>query len=347
MGGADDGQPGDTMRERAGESRVKLWLLLEANRWVVAAVPVVAVFVALVVLGTVDPSPLPEAVGDKDPIETTFQGFLTAIITGVTLVVTLNQLVLSQELGAVGDQRERMDEAMAFREDVEDAIDAPAAPPEPAAFLRSVVDATNARANDLAVAVADSDDDRLRERVDNLVDSIEGNADAVTDRLSDAQFGTFGVLFAALDYNYSWKVYEARRIRNTHDDLPEEADRALDRLTEALTFFGPAREHFKTLYFQWELVNLSRVILYAAVPALLVSVGMVLFVDDAATVTGATFGVSNLLWLVSAAVAVALVPFMLLLSYVLRIATVAKRTLAIGPFVLRESDRSADIDWDE
>jgi len=347
MGNAEGGQPGDTMRERAGESRVKLWLLLEANRLVVAAVPVVAVFVAIVVLGTVDPSPLPEAVGDKDPIETTFQGFLTAVITGVTLVVTLNQLVLSQELGAVGDQRERMEEAMAFREDVEEAIDAPAAPPEPADFLRSVVDATDARASDLADAVADSEDDRLRERVDNLADSIEGNAERVTDRLSDAQFGTFGVLLAALDYNYSWKIYEARRIRNTHEDLPEGADRALDRLTEALTLFGPAREHFKTLYFQWELVNLSRVVLYAAVPALLVPVGMILFVDDPSTVTGATFGVSNLLWLVSAAVAVALVPFALLLSYVLRIATVAKRTLAIGPFVLRESDRSAGTDWDE
>jgi len=346
MGGSERDQPADRMRERAGESRVKLWVLLDADRRVVAAVPVVVTFLALVVLGTLDPSPLPEAVGDKDPIETTFQGFLTAIITGVTLVVTLNQLVLSQELGAVGDQRERMDEAMAFREDVEGAIDAPAAPPEPAAFLQSVVDATSARAADLADAVAEADDDRLRERVDGLVDSIEGNADAVTGRLADAQFGTFGVLAAALDYNYSWKVYEARRIRNTHD-LSEEADRALDRLTEALTFFGPAREHFKTLYFQWEIVNLSRAILYAAVPALLVSVGMILFVDDPGTVTGTTLGVGNLLWVVSGAVALALVPFMLLLSYVLRIATVAKRTLAIGPFVLRESDRSGDIDLDE
>ncbi|MFT4949648.1 MAG: hypothetical protein ACI9CA_001789 [Natronomonas sp.] len=87
--------------------------------------------------------------------------------------------------------------------------------------------------------------------------------------------------------------------------------------------------------------------LYAAVPALLVSVAMILFVDDLGTVTGVTLGVENLLWLVSGAVALALVPFMLLLSYILRIATVAKRTLAIGPFILRESDRSDDIDWDE
>ena len=348
MGGSGDDQPADTMRERAGENRLKLWVLLDANRRVVAAVPVVGVFLALVVLGALDPSPLAAAVGEKDPIETTFQGFLTAIITGVTLVVTLNQLVIAQELGAVGDQRERMDEAMAFRKDVEKAVDVPAAPPEPAAFLQSVVDATSARAADLADAVTGSDDDRFRRRVNALVDGIEGNADAVTDRLADAQFGTFGVLVAALDYNYSWKIYEARRIQNTHSEtLSAEADRALDRLVGTLTYFGPAREHFKTLYFRWEVVNLSRAILYAAVPALLVSVAMILFVDDLGTVTGVTLGVENLLWLVSGAVALALVPFMLLLSYILRIATVAKRTLAIGPFILRESDRSDDIDWDE
>jgi hypothetical protein len=33
-----------------------------------------------------------------------------------------------------------------------------------------------------------------------------------------------------------------------------------------------------------------------------------------------------------------------LLSYVLRIATVAKRTLAMGPFVLRASERTGD-EW--
>ena len=37
----------------------------------------------------------------------------------------------------------------------------------------------------------------------------------------------------------------------------------------------------------------------------------------------------------------------LLLSFVLRIATVAKRTLSIGPFILRESARTEDIAWDE
>jgi hypothetical protein len=335
------------MRERVDESRTKLWVLLGANRWTMAALLVGSVFAVLVVGGTLDPEPLREAMGSKDPVETTFQGFLTAIITGVTLVVTLNQLVLSQELGAVGDQRDRMVEAMEFRRNVEETIEAPAAPPEPASFLRAIVDSTRASADELSEAVDGTDDEQLRRRTQDLVDSIEGNADAVADQLEGAQFGTFDVLFAALNYNYSWKIHEARRLRNAHADaLSEDARAAFDDLIDALRSFGPAREHFKTLYFQWELVNLSRVILYAAVPALLVSVGMILFVDNPGTFPGRTLGVDNLVWVTSGAVAVAVLPFALLFSYVLRIATVAKRTLAIGPFVLRASDRTAEIDWD-
>lgn len=79
-------------------------------------------------------------------------------------------------------------------------------------------------------------------------------------------------------------------------------------------------------------------------PSDMVSVSMILYLDNPSTIRGATLGIDNLVWVVSSAVAVALVPFMLLLSYILRIATVAKRTLAIGPFVLREFTRSADSD---
>jgi len=44
-----------------------------------------------------------------------------------------------------------------------------------------------------------------------------------------------------------------------------------------------------------------------------------------------TLGLPNLLLIVAGAFTVSVLPFLLLLSYILRIATVAKRTLAIGP----------------
>jgi hypothetical protein len=59
-------------------------------------------------------------------------------------------------------------------------------------------------------------------------------------------------------------------------------------------------------------------------------------VVDAGTVSGTVLGVEAIVVLVGAAFAVTLVPFLLFVVYVLRILTVAKRTLAIEPLVLRE-----------
>jgi len=331
----DADQPRDTMQGRAAGSRLRLWLVVDANRWAVAGAMAASIFVSLVVLGAVDPSPLRAVMSRTDPVETLFQAFVTAIITGVTLVLTINQLVLSQELGAVGDQRERMRGALSFRADAAALLDEPVSPVEPSAFLRALVAATGRRAEALADAVADADDS-LRGPVSEFVDGLTENTRAVESALEGAEFGSFDVLSAALDFNYSWKIYRTRRLRAEHaGDIDDATADAFDDLLSALELFGPAREHFKTLYFQWELIDLSRAILYAAAPALVVTAGVLLYLD-AATFPGTTLGVSNLVWVVSAASTVALVPFVVLLSYILRIATVAKRTLSIGPFILRE-----------
>jgi hypothetical protein len=337
---ADDeaDEPADRMRARGPGSRVKLWVLLSANRSVVTACLLALMFGSLVVLGTVAPVSLRTAASQSDPIETLFQALVTAIITGVTLVVTITQLVLAQELGPAGDQRERMEGAMTFRDDVADHLEAAVSPPEPAAFLGALVEATARRARAVRDAVGSGHDQSLQNRVETFADELTANATAVRDRLDGAEFGTFAVVSAALDYNYSRKIYEARRLQATHEDeLSAEATQALEDLLATLQLFGPAREHIKTLYFQWELANLSRAILYAAVPALVVGVAGVLWLEPSGAVTGATLGVDNLLLVVSAATTVAVAPFFLLIAYILRIVTVTKRTLAIGPFVLRET----------
>jgi hypothetical protein len=82
-------------------------------------------------------------------------------------------------------------------------------------------------------------------------------------------------------------------------------------------------------------VDLSRWIFAASFPSLMVATAT-LFYFDASALAGVVFGVPTSVMLVSAAVAVALLPFAVLLAYVLRIATVTKRTLSIGAFTLRD-----------
>lgn len=343
MSGTGDA-PSDVLRERAQQSRVKLWLLLEADRWFVTGMLLAVVFGTLVAVGYLHPT-AERAIRAADSVDTLFQALLAATITVVTLVLTLNQLVLSQELGAVGDQRERMEGAMQFRADVADAIQAPVSPSRPAQFLRALVEVAGEQAEELRASVPADADEELRTELEKLTDSLIENADRVSAGLDDARFGRFDVISSALNFNYSWKIFAGRRVQERyHDALDETGTEALERLIEVLQLFGPAREHFKTLYFQWDLINLSRRILAASIPALLASIGMVIFFNDA-TYSVVLFEVETLVAVTAAAATIAIAPFLILLAYVMRIATVTKHTLSIGPFILRETDAVTEVEW--
>ncbi|MXV60639.1 hypothetical protein GS429_00845 [Natronorubrum sp. JWXQ-INN-674] len=341
----DDPFSTDTLRGRTGESRVAHWFLLDANRWFLAGLLSAVVFAAFVALGAVA-VPLREAMEHGTPVDTAFQGLIAAILTGVTLVVSINQLVLSQELGRLGDQQQWMNEAMEYRRNVE-ALFGSVGPPDPSQFLQALVKTSSDRAEDLQAAVADSDDDVLHRRTERLVENVCRNSDEIYSQLETSDFGEFGVLRSGLNYNYSWKIYAVRRLRHEHEDALDDDEReAFDELIDVLTLFGPALEHFKSLYFQWELVHLTRSIVYAGLPGVVVATATVLYLEPA-SVPGTMLGVDNMVWVVSASTTVALVPFLLLAAYVLRIATISKRTGSLGPFILRHAERTDAIDWDE
>ncbi|TKX74229.1 hypothetical protein EXE46_10320 [Halorubrum sp. GN11_10-6_MGM] len=334
----------DTMRERAGENRAKLWLLLRANRLVVAAVLTVVIFVAFVAAAVVLSPSLAAKVEASDPIETLFASMITAIVTGATLVVTIGQLVLTQENGPLGDQQERMNGTLAVRDDIAELTGAPT-PTDPAAFLDALLGAAAERSRALRESVGgrggggdEADRPALEADVEDLATGIAENADAVRGQLDGAEFGSFDVVFAALNFDYGPKIGRIERITTDHDEALTDDERdLLVELRESLSLFGPAREHVKTLYFQWALIDLSRLILYAAVPALVVA-GLMVAAVDAGTFPGRTLGVDHVTLVVGGAFAVALLPFSLFVSYLLRVLTLAKRTLAVGPLVLRDSE---------
>ncbi|WP_327053861.1 hypothetical protein [Halomicrococcus gelatinilyticus] len=340
MSDRDPGSIGtaDRMRERANENRLKIWLLFRTNRFLLTALLAAFVFVSLVATSVVLEPSLATELRSADTIETTFSAMIGVIVTGTTLVVSISQLVLSQENGPLGDQRRRMSDTMDFRTHTKDMFGG-VVPADPNSFLSQLIDETERRAEALDRIVRESDDDELIEQVGEFVDSVHGNAKAVQSSLEGAKFGTFDVLFAALNFNYGWKIYQVERMNEEFSaSLSDDQRAAFEELRTALAMFGPAREHVKTLYFQWALVDLSMYILYAAVPALVVAGGMLTFVSSE-TFTGAFLSVPTVTWVTSAAFTVTLVPFLLFTSYILRIAPVAKRTLAIGPLILRESQR--------
>ena len=327
------------------------WLLMTGDRWAVAAVQLIAALALMVVVGSAVTGPGLEALVDGDPVQTLFQALVAGIVTGVTLVLTVNQLVLSQEFGALADQRERLQGAMDYREDADDFTGGGANPAEPAAFLIRLV----GRIADLGQSLAEdgSGDPAHRDTTPDAGaaeygERVARRAEEVGERLRGRSFGDFGMLWAALHYDYSRQIQEGRALlRDPEGELSPSLRKQLEAVVEGLVLFGSAREHFKTLYFERDLIDLSRGMLALALPALLVAALVLLYFDPAA-IPEPWLGVPAAIWVLSLAVAVSLGPFVLLLSFILRIATVTRRTLAAGPFVLHpDQGRGGSIEAGE
>lgn len=335
-------QPADTMWERAGESRLKIWILIDANRALVTGGILVATYLILVVMHIIGPTTL-EDLFLSNALGTVFGSVIIAVITSVTLVLTVAQLVLSEQLDDLGRHEERMEGEIEFRERIEEMGDVDVTPAQPSRFLQTLVTLTEERAEEIADTIRESGNDEELAEIVEYTDGLIEHSQQTKDELGGAEFGSFQVLLPVLNFNYAWKIHTARILRADYaDSLSAEMDEAFDDLITILYFFAPAREYFKSQYFQWEIINIARMTLYGAMPALAIS-GYMVFTFDAQAIAGMIFGVSIAYLVASAIYVITLLPFAILLAYILRILTVIKRTLSIGPFILREAE-TATVD---
>lgn len=328
-------QPDDDTDENRGRGtgtgKLKGIVLLRANRLVLAGTLAVLVFVTFVgIVDNLEPPIVPE-LQDSDMIDTMFSTMIGVILTGTTLVVTIGQLILTQETGPLGDQRDRMDNAMEFRSATSDLTGQPS-PTDPAEFLQQLVDVILTQSEELRDTFEGSPD--LDSEIDTFVGEVVETARPVSERLDGAEFGSFHLLSAAMNFNYGWNIARIERLQTEYgDQLDDHANDRLEDMKTAFKMFGPAREHIKTLYFQWELINLSQMILYAAIPSVVVA-GVMVTIVTPETVSGTLFGIERITLLVGGAFTVTLLPFLLFVSYIVRILTVAKHTLAMEPLIL-------------
>ncbi|WP_336343780.1 hypothetical protein [Halalkalicoccus ordinarius] len=334
-------QPADTMRERTGESAVKMWFLITANRWIVTGVLSLAMFGIFVLLNVAGPSNVQRILGPQS-VGNVFGSVIIAVVTGVSLILAIAQLVLSEQMGPLGEKRDEMRNQIEFRDNVEKRIDDDVSPAAPSAFLRTLIGAVSSQARTLRAVVEDNGTDApaLVDYADSLID----HGETVGEELENTTFGSFEVIMPVLNYNYSWKIVAGRRLQAEYaESITEEAADALEGLIGSLRFFAPAREYFKMLYFQWEINNIARGVLYASIPSLAIAAYMILAFDPN-QVTGYTLTLHDRYLFVGLVYTVALLPFTVVLAYILRIVTVTKRTLAIGPFILRETQRESGFD---
>ncbi|WP_436909828.1 hypothetical protein [Halosimplex marinum] len=318
----------DSDPSTAGSDRGEFanWFLLEGNRLSVAACVVATAAAALaVVVIAFGPATLRRG----SPVYFLFSSLLTGDLTLVTVVLSINQLVLSRELGSPGSLRSTLDETVEFRRDAADATGTPAAPSEPSAFLRSLHESLAARSRDLRTAAGDAAEADLRRRLRSLADSMVDDARTVNRTLDERGEEVFAVVAATLSTNHAAQLREIAAVRAANDDFPDRVGPALDDTERLLRQIDVGRKYFKTVYVQKELAYLSRLLLYVGVPAVLACGGALVLYNASRT---ATVPVEVVGGVAAAGFLLGVAPLAILFAFVLRLAWVAQRTAAIAPF---------------
>ncbi|SIR77403.1 hypothetical protein [Natronorubrum thiooxidans] len=313
------------------------WVLVEGDRLLIAASISLLVFVLLFGLnegGVI-------SVANEASVTRLAGGMIAGTFSLVTLVVSINQLILSQEFASANDARDQLEGIMDIRADIAAQANVPASPASPTKLLELLIETIAAHASALGDATTAHDDDR-GELIQRFVNSIEESTERTHDTLEHTKFGTFTAVSTAIAYDATWQLYVARQLRGRYDDSPSsETATTLEALIETLELFLIAREHFKTTYLQRELTRFSQLTIYCGIPAILAAMTLGLLFGG---FSGATISGSYLPYVVSGLIAIVISPLALLASYILRTAAVTHRTASIGPMLPQKEPEAGPFD---
>lgn len=97
--------------------RVREWVLLDGNRLVVAGIVLALLFA--VVAGVVGLQWAPLA--NEQPLFYVFSGLVSGNLTLITVMVSINQLLLGREFSTPGALESQIQDVIEYRRDVEEA----------------------------------------------------------------------------------------------------------------------------------------------------------------------------------------------------------------------------------
>ncbi|WP_276298877.1 hypothetical protein [Halorussus lipolyticus] len=347
--------PGDRESASSPYKRVRQWVLLRGKRMWVALALLSGVLLVLLGTSLVRPWNLQDLLQNTSTVQTLFSALLSGSILLVSIVVSINSIVLSEEITDIETQRERIDASVRYRGQIEEFIESDVSPARPAEFLRSILKVVDRQAEGIAAIAEQGDNDEFADEAKIFSEEVSKEAEKAGETLSGSNFGSFKVLLAGLDYDYSWQLHVARRFKRKYGHcLSDDQQAAIDDLVETLKVFATGREYFKSLYYKREFSRLSARLLYVSLPTIVYISYVMLALHSPEFVpteeiwlVSEKFSMAPLTMFVAFSYTIALAPYVVLTSYVIRAMTVTLQTLASGPFVLRQSDELDEFDWED
>ncbi|MFB6130893.1 MAG: hypothetical protein ABEJ28_08745 [Salinigranum sp.] len=314
-------------RSAAARISLKNWVLIELDRHVLAAIVVAAGFVLFIWLEFVG---VLDVERDATSMLYLFSTLAGGNVTLITIVVSINQLILSRELRSPRELKTEMHAAAEFRNEVEAESDRLVVPERPAEFLRLLLADTREQVTKLDDVGTELDDPDVRSDVEALVTALRSDFDLTASRLQCSRDGVFPALSTILEVDFATHLNHARWLKRASDGPgPDSTLNALRVLEQHLEQLDVARQYFKTVYIKQELADVSVLVMTTGLVAVLVALAFIAVAGSPET----TIPFSRSVLLVPLAVGVDLIPLALLISHVLRIAAVARRTAAITPFL--------------
>ncbi|GAA0456794.1 hypothetical protein MUK72_11420 [Halococcus dombrowskii] len=299
-------------------NKLSKWILIDGNRLLVSVLLAAMAFLitfGATRIGLVTFQP-------ASAVSSMFgSGVVSGLFSVITITLTVNQLVLSRVFGTVEDLTDRLDGTREFRRSVAELTGRATSPNDPAAFLALIGETIGERVEAFAANYDGETTDEIEEyrsAIDSYAERLEGVAGTED---------TMAIVSTLVGPAYAQRLTETEAIRRTHDDRSTEE---LDAVTELLEAVAVARQFFKTIAIQQDLAGLSRRLATLGIPILLVAFYATTIYT---TVPSATVAQPLLPVVVSAAIAIVLLPLAILLSYMLRLATIARYTVSVGPFV--------------
>ncbi len=304
--------------------RLAQWVLIDANRLLMATVVVAGVFVlteALLYANLI-------TVGPESTVKTMFgSGVVSGLFTLITVALTINQLISSRVFGSPNTLRERYDGADELRRSVERVTGGSPGPVDTVAFISMLGEEIERLASTL--------EERAREppggvppMLSEYVSDLSAYAATVTGVSRRMEPAVVTSTLAGSDY--ARFVSRTDELVSDHaDQLSEGAEETIDDIGRMLEALAITRQYFKTIAIQQELAKLSRLIIFTGLPALLVAFYVTLVYRTSPT---SVLNPDLLPVVVGGAIAVVIAPLVVLLVYILRIATIMRYTVSVGPF---------------
>lgn len=299
------------------------WLVLSGNRIAVTGVlvgAIAALFFTLVRLGLV-------AIGPGSAAASAFgSGFVSGTVTLVTIALSINQLVLSRMFGSPGELFDQMDGTRDLRRRVREHAGESSVPNDPADFLGLTAETLTERANRLSAAFEASDDTPAE--AEDYAEGIATYGESIAEKI-ESQTAIVNVLAVVLGTEYAQNMTATEHLQNEYDQFPPAAESELDAIDDLLEAIAVTRQFFKTLSLQQDFARLSRVVAYSGLVALATTVAMALvYRPDSVTVPEPYLAVAF-----SLSLGVIVTPLAVFIAYMFRAATIARRTVSVGPFV--------------